>query len=112
MGKIGTGAAKTPRPLGDGQDFGLPYLSVEKANVRIVEYYQEVGDLKCANKLLDATNEGLKKRNATLARRNASLEDAIKTISSKCVWRECKCCDVNCRGRTYCEVQGLNPISL
>lgn len=43
-----------------------------------------------------------------LAARNAWLETVAEAISRNCKWREVNLCDLHCRGREFCKVDGLN----
>ncbi len=114
QGKAGSDMETGPKQanLSAGADFGLPFLPAEEANAKLVAQHQEIGDLNCASKLLLSVNQKQKERIAALTSRNAALEDAIKAISAQCVWRTTKVCDVDCGGRAFCEVEGLNPVCL
>lgn len=47
-----------------------------------------------------------------LRERCSALERGLKAVQGNCKWREAQLCDLDCPGRSFCDVTGLNAMYL
>jgi len=80
-------------------------------NDTIIEAAVEKG-LPRSRAEIEAQMVTLLRQVGNLEERNAALEHGIDAISAQCGWRQAGACFLNCPGRAFCNVKGLQGVCL